>query len=380
MRIKRLAYVCLSENSHFYFLKHTLSLVFRYSLILKIPKELTVFIQHIFIMKTLVTAIALISCLSAFSYAQQMRPIVPERPVVAPTPTVIPPLLNRPLPVAEGNNFYCAGYIQQAPMLTDFEIVGATDEPEKKNFTERNEIYLSRGTNHGVIMGDRFAVVRPRGQFKTKLTDKKGRLGYYVQEVGLLEIIRVKEEVSVARIIKSCDNILFGDIVQRISRRESPLFQDRRAIDIYAEPSGKAIGKIVLARDSRSTVATNQIVYIDLGAEDNVQIGNYLTIFRPLGTGGIRNHNEEETMKATELGYSGNTRTYGEYSSQAPRVEGSQAEVDIRTSVEAKRNRPANLRKIVGEMVIVNVKERTATALITRNVQEIQTGDFVELQ
>jgi hypothetical protein len=31
-------------------------------------------------------------------------------------------------------------------------------------------------------------------------------------------------------------------------------------------------------------------------------------------------------------------------------------------------------------MVILNVKERTATALITRNAQEIHTGDWVEVQ
>ena len=38
------------------------------------------------------------------------------------------------------------------------------------------------------------------------------------------------------------------------------------------------------------------------------------------------------------------------------------------------------LRKIVGEVVILNVKERTATAVITRTAQEIHTGDYVELQ
>jgi hypothetical protein len=46
----------------------------------------------------------------------------------------------------------------------------------------------------------------------------------------------------------------------------------------------------------------------------------------------------------------------------------------------AKEGRPDNLRKVVGEMVILNVKERTATAVITRNAQEILPGDWVEVQ
>ena len=50
------------------------------------------------------------------------------------------------------------------------------------------------------------------------------------------------------------------------------------------------------------------------------------------------------------------------------------------TTEKAKEDRPANLRKVVGEMVILNVKEKTATAVITRTAQEIHTGDWVEVQ
>jgi hypothetical protein len=37
-------------------------------------------------------------------------------------------------------------------------------------------------------------------------------------------------------------------------------------------------------------------------------------------------------------------------------------------------------RKVVGEMIVLTVQERTATAVITQVAQEIHTGDFVELQ
>ena len=50
------------------------------------------------------------------------------------------------------------------------------------------------------------------------------------------------------------------------------------------------------------------------------------------------------------------------------------------TTKDAKKGRPDDLRKIVGEMMIVNVKERTATAVIVRTAGEIHTGDKVELQ
>jgi hypothetical protein len=50
------------------------------------------------------------------------------------------------------------------------------------------------------------------------------------------------------------------------------------------------------------------------------------------------------------------------------------------TVKDAKKGRPGDLRKVVGEVMIVNVKEKTATAVITRTVQEVHTGDWVELQ
>ena len=49
------------------------------------------------------------------------------------------------------------------------------------------------------------------------------------------------------------------------------------------------------------------------------------------------------------------------------------------TTAKAKEGRPF-LRKVVGEAVVINVKERTATVVITRNAQEIHTGDWVEIQ
>ncbi len=44
------------------------------------------------------------------------------------------------------------------------------------------------------------------------------------------------------------------------------------------------------------------------------------------------------------------------------------------------RSRPPVPRKVVGEVVVLHVEARTATAVITRVAQEIHTGDYVELQ
>jgi hypothetical protein len=50
------------------------------------------------------------------------------------------------------------------------------------------------------------------------------------------------------------------------------------------------------------------------------------------------------------------------------------------TTPDIKDDRPRMPRKIVGELVVLSVQQRTATAVITRIAQEVHTGDFVELQ
>jgi len=52
----------------------------------------------------------------------------------------------------------------------------------------------------------------------------------------------------------------------------------------------------------------------------------------------------------------------------------------IETKPKVIRHRPPVPRKVVGEMVIFNVQQRTATAIITRVAQEVHTGDYVEIQ
>ncbi len=306
---------------------------------------------------------------SANAFAQQPTP----------TPQLVIRDDNRETPVAGKNNLYCAGYVETGTVNTANEIVGAEYEQDQHIFAEGDNLYISMGANKGVKVGDMFSVIRPRGRVETRWT-KKRNLGFYVQEVGAVEVVNVKAEVSVARIVSSCDNFLLGDLVQPVPARTSPLFEKRPQLDLFANPSGKTNGRIFMARDNREMVGREQIVYIDLGAEDNVKVGDYMTIYRPLGTGNIFDREPGESVSAREEGFQSDEYRGGKFSNQAARKSGEKANGRVVTTEKAKSGRPKDLRNIVGELVILNVKEKTATAVITRTAQEIHTGDSVELQ
>lgn len=295
-----------------------------------------------------------------------------------PRPTLVVDA-RRQMAVAGSNNLYCAGYVQTAAVNVDNKIVGAENEQDQFVYAQSQNLYISMGANKGVQVGDMFTVVRPRGKVRTRWTNK-GHLGFYVQEVGALEVIRVKAEVSVVRVKTACETILLGDLVQPVQLRVSPLFATRPALDLFGDSSGKASGRIFMARDNQEMLGREQIVYIDLGAEDNVQVGDYLTVFRPLGKGNLFDPDPDEVISSRDVGFESNIYGGGRYSNQAPRVSGETSNGQVVRIADTVSDRPSKIRKVVGEAVILNVRERTATAVITRTRQEIHTGDMVEVQ
>ena len=286
---------------------------------------------------------------------------------------------QKPMNVAERNNVYCAGYITNTPINSSFGVVGADDEQEQNVYAQGDYVYLNQGANNGVKVGDMFSVVRPQGKVKAR-SKGKGNLGFYVKELGAVEVVRVRSNVSVARVKTSCDNFLLGDLVQPMEVRVAPLSTPRPALDVFAEPNGKRTGKIVMARDGREALGKEQIVYVDLGAEDNVSVGDYLTIFHPLGKGGVLNYKADETAEATNSSYGSQAYKGTDFSILTPRKSGNNADGSIVTSNKARKGRPADLRKVVGEAIVLKVNERTATVLITRSKQEVHPGDSVEIQ
>jgi len=305
-----------------------------------------------------------------------------------PTPHVVMPSPEQPQHVAGKSSLFCAGYIRLQRLPRMPEIVGAEEEQEQSKFADGDVVYLNAGSQQGIKEGQNFQIIRPRGDVKGVHKQKLGYLGTYVQDVGQLQVFKVRENTSAAQITFSCDMILLGDLLSPIPDRESPLQRAEGNLDRFADPSGKQTGRLMMSKDSREMVTRNDIVYIDLGSEDQIKRGEYLTIYRPLGTGNITRVDNEEMARGRATGFQSDRFRGGGFSNQASRAKDSTALVNAEgryryrpiTTREVKRNRPLMPRKIVGEMVVIDVQTRTATAIITRVVAEVHTGDWVEIQ
>ena len=306
----------------------------------------------------------------------------------SPTPQVVMPGPEQPLRVAGKSSLYCAGYIRYQRLSQMPEIVGAEEEQEQRTYADGDIVYLNAGSQQGIKEGQNFQIIRPRGDVKGVHKQKRGFLGTYIQEIGQLQVFKVRENTSAAQITFTCDAALLGDLLAPVSDRESPLQRAEENLDRFADPTGKQTGRLIMARDNREMVTRNDIVYIDLGSEDQINRGDYLTIYRALGTGNVTRVDNEEMARNRATGFQSDRYRGGGFSNQASRAKDSTAFRDTEgryryrpiTSREVKRHRPPMPRKIVGEMVVIDVQARTATAIITRVASEVHTGDWVEIQ
>lgn len=301
---------------------------------------------------------------------------------------LILPSTNQEQHVADKTRLYCAGYIRHQLLPHMPEIVGALEEQEQRRYADGDVVYINAGSQQNIREGQIFQIIRPRGDVKGVHKEKRGFLGTYIQEVGQLQVFKVRENTSAAQITFTCDTALLGDLLAPVPDRVSPMQRAESNLDVFADPSGKQTGRLVMAKDNREMVTRNDIVYIDLGSEDQIKPGDYLTVYRPFGTGNITRFDNEEMARNRTSGFQSDRFRGGGIGNQANRAKAKTAVADAEgryryrpiTTREVKRHRPLMPRKIVGEIVVIDVQMRTATAIITRVAGEVHTGDWVEIQ
>jgi hypothetical protein len=305
-----------------------------------------------------------------------------------PTPQQSPELETPMSPVNVGvgrNRLECAGYFRMPPLTGVPEIVGGEEEQEQNTYAAGDILYINQGSLQGVKEGQEFHVIRPRGFVEKVYRQKKGTLGTFVQELGQIRVIRVKPNVSVAQVIFSCETILLGDLLTGGPDRISPDPFVAEPLDRFSDSSGLPTGRVMMSRDGRELLAAGDVIYIDIGAEDNAVLGDFVTIYRKVNEGRLFEVKRAELARRSEKNYASDKFRGGTFSIQAQRSKDTRDEAGLYIkspikTTEVKSKRPVMPRKVVGEALIVNVQQRTATAVIVRSAQEVHTGDYVQIK
>jgi hypothetical protein len=260
-------------------------------------------------------------------------------------------------PQVDFSTVNCSGFATDQKVPDEIRIISAEQSNIKITFMRGDYVHINRGQDQGVRVGERFSVVRPVKdptdvpwfKWEEKLLKAMGQL---YMDAGQIRVVNVQPKVSVAQVIFSCDYMQRGDILQPYQERPAPLWKDTAAFDHFAPPSGKAVAMVVAGKDYTQLFGKLSPVYINLGSNQGVKVGDYFRVFRYQGS-------MAETVPQNK-GYQ--YSMYGFGSAPTP---------------YAWNELP---REVIGEGIVLNVSRNASTMVITFSSIDIYAGDYVEIE
>lgn len=265
---------------------------------------------------------------------------------------------QQPPRVPSESELYCNALETDQPVPADTYLISGENSSYKNTFQAGDHVYINRGADQGVKIGDVFEVIRPvhdpianNQWFKWQRQLTKA-MGTRYADIGQVRVVRVQAKVSIAELKLTCDLMQRGDIVRPLAARPAPAFHDDSKFDPFAPPSGKKTAMVVTTRQYGEITAAGRIVFVNLGSAQGVQVGDYFRVFRYQGS---RN---ETLYQVRNTAY----KVYG-YGSTPIAYEWD--------------NLP---RQVLGEGLVLRTGPNSATVLLTIARQEIFDGDYVELE
>jgi hypothetical protein len=264
-------------------------------------------------------------------------------------------------------DLYCAGFINKQTLPDANYVAGGLQTPATTHFTRGDMVYL-RGT--GYSTGAEYEIVRAlrdANEYEMFPGQKKllKETGQPYEEIGRVKIIDTRSKTAIAYIEYACDGLAPGDTAIPFAEKQTVAFHAPVRFDRYLPASGKLSGRIVMGKDFDSQMGTGHKLYINVGANQGVHVGDYFRAFRsyeadlkdPVDSLSFKAAIAEDTQKKT------------------PSVDPSMFTKSNGPVIHV-RDLP---RRSVGEIVIIGVTPTTATGMIVFAMEDVHAGDGVEL-
>jgi hypothetical protein len=286
------------------------------------------------------------------------EPLAAETPAVAaapaaaaPAPGAYPGGVSESTSLVDRDEIRCSGYIVEDNTRGDLYIA-ENDEPQYESVAVGSLLYLNHGRDDArVVPGAVFSVVQGEG---TILHPVSGRTqGNYYRRAGEVRVLKVLEDTALATVTFACDEIRVGDNLVPVETQTVPTRAIPTLDRLRVERNGKPTGYVIHARDSAVHVATGDMVQVDLGREDGLTPGDFLTAFVPVQA------DRRHVMPDYHYKY-GN-------------------QVYARPDLHDDDGRDTYPELPVAQMIIVTTGPHTATAKIVYSVREIGVGSMVEV-
>jgi hypothetical protein len=265
-------------------------------------------------------------------------------------------------------DIYCAGVVTTESIPHDTYVITGEQSNYKITFDNGDYVYINKGANQGVKVGDEFSAVRPvKDPFGIEWTKWQWsilkKMGTVWEDEARVRVIVAQANVSIAQVEHACDYVQRGDTLLPYAERPLPPLKSEANFDRFTPPDGKPLAMVITGKKFKTQVGTNDVVYVNLGQGQGVHVGDYFRVFRYQGT------QHDTPFQTPRYAFD------AEFGSAV-------ADVGIFGfgAVNKKWDWSNVPREVLGEGLVIRTGPNSATVLLTFTLREIFPGDYVELE
>jgi hypothetical protein len=264
-------------------------------------------------------------------------------------------------------DIYCAGFLTKDRVPDANYVNGGLESPTSTKFQIGELVYLA-GSNYQV--GQLYSVVREMrdvNEYEIYPGMRKilAATGRPYGEIGRVRVVDTRSHSAVGQVEFSCDPINPGDVIMPFVERPLVTFRVPGHFDRFAPPNGKLSGRIVLGKDFDGFLGTGMKLYMNMGSNQGVKVGDYFRVLRPYTT----------TLEDPVDSLSFNAQTSEDTQARPPTFEAGRFTKTKGPNIHV-RDLP---RRAVGEVVVLNVTPTASSAMIVFALEDVHAGDTVEL-
>ena len=195
---------------------------------------------------------------------------------------------NRPIPLGTEADVYCYGYIgapneplpNRVMSFEDEEMLYAPGEVIQDLGGGYGQlVYVDGGTSTGIVAGETYLVVQPSDDVPHPRTNAP--LGRFYEYRGQIRILCADDRRARGIVTQSCSDIHIGDALKPLPQIPIPLARVPAMPEFCDAPSGRTNGFIVRSQGGwANALGEGHLVEINLGRDDQIQPGDFLTVWR----------------------------------------------------------------------------------------------------
>jgi hypothetical protein len=264
-------------------------------------------------------------------------------------------------------DLYCAGFITKERIPDANYVNGGLNTPTSTKFEIGELIYLA---GSGYQAGQLYSIVREirdvnEYEIYPGMRKAMAAVGRPYGEIGRVRIVDTRSHSAIAQVEFSCDPINPGDVAVPFVEKQPVAFHVPGHFDRFAPSNGKLTGRVILGKDFDGVLGTGMKLYMNMGSNQGVKIGDYFRVVRPYTT----------TLHDPVDSLSFKAQTSEDTQMRPPTFEANRFTRTKGPNIHV-RDLP---KRAVGEVVVLNVTPTAATGMVVFALEDVYAGDTVEL-